>query len=230
MTPHASQPGSEKGEKGVARAASGTGPLACGLSPAGFAEQCPSRIEAAEFAELCQAVSAAGYGGDLEWSESIVPPTDPDEFAREAIFVICNSGMHHAIALGIFERVTAALAKGEPPGSVYGHRGKCAAISWIWQNRRQLLAEYLAAPDKLAFCESLPWIGGITKYHLAKNFGADVAKPDRHLQRLADAEGCTPQELCDRLAAETGYRAATIDVVLWRACALGIVRTRNREA
>lgn len=83
-----------------------------------------------------------------------------------------------------------------------------------------------AADDKLAFCESLPWIGGITKYHLAKNFGADVAKPDVHLKRLADAAGCTAQALCDRLARETGYRVGTVDVVLWRACAIGLVDSR----
>lgn len=187
-------------------------------------------IEAEQFYRLRDQVAEAGHGGDLEWSESVVPPTDPDEFAREAIFVICNSGMRFTVAQGIFDKIKTALASGEAPGTVFGHKGKCAGIGWIWQNRERLLAEYLAARDKLAFCESLPWIGGITKYHLAKNLGADVAKPDRHLQRLADAEGCTPQELCDRLAAETGYRAATIDVVLWRACALGIVNSAIRQA
>lgn len=184
-------------------------------------------IGAAEFARLKDAVAAAGYARDLEWSENILPPDDPDEFAREAIFVICNSGMAFRVAERIFYRVEQALANGESASSAFGHNGKCGAIDFIWQNRERLLAEYLAAPDKLAFCESLPWIGSITKYHLAKNFGADVAKPDVHLQRLADAEGVTPQQLCERLAGETGLRIPTVDVVLWRACALGIIRSRE---
>lgn len=183
-------------------------------------------IDAAEFYRLRDAVAAAGFGRDLEWSEGVAPPTDPDEFAREAIFVICNSGMRFTVAEGIFYRVEQALANGQSASTVFGHKGKCAAIDTIWRDRGRLMAEYLAAPDKLDFCESLPWIGGITKYHLAKNFGADVAKPDVHLQRLADAEGCTAQELCDRLAVETGYRAATVDVVLWRAAAIGAINSR----
>lgn len=184
-------------------------------------------INSAKFYELRDAVCAAGYRGDIEWSEGVMPPTDPVGFAREAIFVICNSGMRFTVAQGIFNRVMAALEAGGAAGDAFGHKGKAAAIDHIWREREALLEAYLAAPDKLEFCQSLPWIGGITKYHLAKNFGADVAKPDVHLQRLADVEGCTAQELCDRLAAETGYRAATVDVVLWRACAIGAIKSRE---
>ncbi|TIX59141.1 MAG: hypothetical protein E5V28_07775 [Mesorhizobium sp.] len=164
---------------------------------------------------------------DIAWSESIKPPTDADDFASEAIFVICNSGMKNTIARRIFERVMNAIMCGHSAGTAFGHAGKAKAIDDIWQRRSELLSSYLAAPDKVAFCESLPWIGGITKYHLAKNFGADVAKPDVHLQRLADREGTSAQGLCARLAAETGYRIATVDLILWRACAVGLVSSRT---
>jgi hypothetical protein len=184
------------------------------------------KLDAAAFYALRDKVVDAGYGGDIEWSEGINPPTCPDEFAREAIFVICNSGMRFTVAQGIFNRVMAAIEDGGSASDAFGHKGKAAAIDFIWQERKRLLSEYHAAVDKLAFCESLPWIGGITKYHLAKNFGADVAKPDVHLQRLADHAGCSAQELCDRLASATGYRAATVDVVLWRACAIGVLQSR----
>jgi hypothetical protein len=85
----------------------------------------------------------------------------------------------------------------------------------------------MAAEDKLAFCETLPWIGGITKYHLAKSYGLDFAKPDVHLQRLADLEGVTAQELCARLAPELGWKVRTVDLVIWRACATGILDSRT---
>jgi hypothetical protein len=187
-------------------------------------------MKVAEFQRLVVAVRDAGYGDDLDWAEKAKAPESADEFAREAIFVICNSGMRFTVAQGIFDRVKEALANGEHPGTVFGHKGKCAGIGWIWQNRHRLLTEYLAADDKLAFCESLPWIGQITKYHLAKNFGADVAKPDVHLQRLADHAGTTPQALCERLGAATGLRVATVDVVLWRACAIGLIQSRHLGA
>jgi hypothetical protein len=181
----------------------------------------------AQFGRLEAAIVEAGYEGDIAWSETVSEPRDADEFAREAIFVICNSGMRFTVAQGIFGRVMASLECGGSAHHAFGHKGKCGAIDFIWQERGRLLAEYLVAPDKLAFCEGLPWIGGITKYHLAKNFGADVAKPDIHLQRLADWEGTDPQTLCQRLANESGYRAATVDLILWRACAIGVIDSRS---
>ena len=180
--------------------------------------------------DLLRAVRAAGYGGDVDWAENACEPVDADEFAREAIFVICNSGMRFAVAQGIFNRVMVALESGSTADTVFGHKGKCGAIDHIWAERGSLFDKYRAAPDKLAFCESLPWIGCITKYHLAKNFGADVAKPDVHLQRLAEHEGTTPQKLCADLAAATGFRVNTVDVVLWRACAIGVINSRKLVA
>jgi hypothetical protein len=109
---------------------------------------------------------------------------------------------------------------------VFGHPGKASGIDAIWAKREQLYAEYMGAEDKVAFLAMLAWIGPITKFHLAKNFGGDFAKPDVHLNRLAQAEDTTAQELCQRLAAETGYRAATIDLILWRACADEIIDSR----
>lgn len=164
---------------------------------------------------------------DIAWAEAIRAPTDPDDFALECIFVICNSGMKNTVAQRIFNRVKGSLAAGNSASTAFGHKGKCLAIEKIWRNRVGLLAGFQAAEDKLAYLVSLPWIGDITKYHLAKNFGLDVAKPDVHLRRLADREGTTPQGLCERLAAITGYRAATVDTVLWRACANGVVNSRT---
>lgn len=164
---------------------------------------------------------------DIEWAENIGEPTDADDFALEAIFVICNSGMKNTVARGIYERVRAALLSGSSATTAFRHPGKSKAIDTIWRDREALLAGYRSADDKLAFCASLPWIGDITKYHLAKNFGAQVAKPDVHLQRLADLHGCSPQALCERLAAESGYRIGTVDTLLWRACANGIISSRT---
>lgn len=166
---------------------------------------------------------------DIEWAQSCCAPTDADDFASEAIFVICNSGMKNTVARRIFEKVMAAIAAGQSAQIAFGHAGKAAAIDYIWRRRAELLAAYLATDDKVEFCASLPWIGKITKYHLAKNFGAQVAKPDVHLQRLADREGATAQALCERLAAATGYGIATVDVLLWRACANGIINSRTGE-
>jgi hypothetical protein len=166
---------------------------------------------------------------DIEWSENCGPPKDADDFASEAIFVICNSGMKNTIARRIFDRIMPIILSGGSAHQGFGHEGKSTAIDLIWSTRAELLAGYVAAADKVEFCGSLPWIGGITKYHLAKNFGADVAKPDVHLQRLADHYLTTPQAMCEALSAETGLKARTIDLLLWRACAEGIINSRTGE-
>lgn len=179
------------------------------------------------FHEIEAAVRAAGYDDAIAWSEQAAPPEDPDQFASEAIYVIINGGMSNRVAQPIHERCMRALAAKGSCREAFGHPGKAAGIDQIWEQRHALFAAYLEADDLLAFCETLPWIGAITRYHLAKNFGAPFAKPDVHLNRLAEAEGCSAQELCDRLADDTGYRASTVDLILWRACAIGIIKSRK---
>ncbi len=166
---------------------------------------------------------------DIEWAESLQPPVGGIDFALETIFVICNSGMKNTVARGIYQRCEIALTHGRPVCDVFRHPGKAAAIETIWRDREALFLAYCQSTDRLAWLETLPWIGGITKYHLAKNFGLDVAKPDVHLQRLADREGCTVQSMCERLARELELRVATVDTVLWRACANGVLNSRTGE-
>jgi hypothetical protein len=182
-------------------------------------------ITAQDFRRLVENLGAYA-AQDIAWAEACSEPTDAKDFALETIYVICNSGMKNTVARGIYDRIVVLIESGKSvTGNILGKSGKAAAIDKIWAERESLLAAYLAAVDKIEFCKTIPWIGGITCYHMAKNFGADVAKPDVHLQRLADREGVTPQFLCERLAGETGYRVATVDTVLWRACAVGLIHS-----
>jgi hypothetical protein len=158
-----------------------------------------------------------------------VPPTTAEAFAEHAIYVICNSGMANAVAEGIFQRIMASLHGHRTAAEVFKHPGKAKAIDEIWTNRGRLFGEYLQAQDKVEQLRALPFIGEVTALHLAKNLGADTAKPDVHMERLARREGVTTAELCARLSAETGYRVATIDTILWRACADRILNSRVYE-
>ena len=171
-----------------------------------------------------------GYGPIIEWSESISPPASADEFASEAIYVICNSGIAVTVGTYLTERCLTALAGGQSATSVFGHPGKAPAIDWIWARREELFEQFMSAELKLDFLETLPWIGPVTRHHLAKNLGADEAKPDVHMERLARRDRMTTRRLCERLARKTGYRIATIDSILWRACANGILSSRLYEA
>lgn len=175
------------------------------------------------------AIRERGYGPAIDWTEALVPPDNADQFAEQTIYVICNSGMANTVASLIYERCMTALRNGNSAADVFRHPGKSLAIDAIWRERQHHHAAYLAAKDKVEALRQLPWIGEVTALHLAKNFGADVAKPDVHMERLARAESTTTEALCARLAAESGYRAATIDTILWRACALKVLNSKLYE-
>ena len=183
-------------------------------------------ISKQQFWEIEKAVREAGYTSAIERSENMQPPATAAAFATEAIYVICNSGLANSVAVPVFERCMAALLSGQSATTVFGHPGKASAIDRIWKKRASLFRQLQKSDDLIAFCASLPWTGKITKFHLAKNLGADVAKPDVHLNRLGESEGRSAQEICERLATITGYRIATIDLILWRACADEIIHSR----
>jgi hypothetical protein len=174
-----------------------------------------------------------GYGADYTWSQNLRPPATPEALACEYTWVVVNSGMKNTVAHKIFDRVWPRLLEGRPLyPAAFGHRGKALAIGQTWDRRARHFSDLQAIGADtallLAWCESLPWIGPITKFHLAKNLGADVAKPDRWLERLAAPSGETVDELCARLARASGDRIATVDLILWRACAIGLLVVDGR--
>lgn len=172
----------------------------------------------------------AGYGPIIEWSENIREPADADAFAREAVFVICNSGFRNSVAVPIFERCMTALRAGRSTATEFGHEGKQKAIDQIWAEREALFAAYRGQEDKIAFLRRMPWIGPVTCFHLEKNLGGDYAKPDVHMERLARRDKTTTHKLCQQLSRATGYRIATIDTVIWRSCSAGLLDSARYEA
>ena len=176
-----------------------------------------------KYIDLKEFVISQGYAADIDFYDED-KALSPEIFALEAGWVICNSGMKNQIAEKIWHRVRAAISEDMPiyPNS-FGHKLKADSIQYIWDYKEQLFEKYLSTPDekKMDLLESLPFIGKITKYHLAKNLGMDVCKPDRHLVRIAEKFKTTPEKLCQKLADATGDRIATVDYVIWRAANLG---------
>lgn len=102
------------------------------------------------------------------------------------------------------------------------HRGKAQAV---FDGALQVAADgpmgdrlaAMSIEDALAYLQTFSFIGSITKYHLARNVGLDVVKPDRHMVRLAQyLQYSSPDELVSEIASETGERKGLIDFVLWR--------------
>jgi hypothetical protein len=185
-------------------------------------------VTPAHYADLRAAVVAAGYAGEIEWAETVKAPETAEDFAREVVWVILCSGMKEQVARIIQQRVWAAIEAGKPvKGNVLGKSGKATAIDVVWRGRDRFFQAFQDANNKVDFARSLPWIGDITKWHLAKNLGVDCAKPDVHLERVAAHYHTTPSNLCASLASATGDRIATVDLVIWRSCNLGILNSRG---
>jgi hypothetical protein len=98
-----------------------------------------------------------------------------------------------------------------------GHPMKRSAIELAILHYKAWFEALQSSGNKLDYLDTLPMIGPITKYHLARNLGLDYAKPDRHLVRLAEKFGYSDiQAMCEKLAAYSGWRVGTVDVILWR--------------
>jgi len=67
----------------------------------------------------------------------------------------------------------------------------------------------------LAQLSTLPFVGANNRYHLARNLGWDVVVKTGPVARLSAYLLTTPEELCGRIAEETGERIRTVDLVLW---------------
>lgn len=180
-------------------------------------------MTAEEFNIILYAVIRAGYEQEIQWQRDLNPVSDSGTFYREASWVILNSGMRNQVAIKIWKKIRDSWEVGGKAHDVFGHKGKSDAIEYIRDNAIYLFCKYLETEDKISYLRSLPWIGPITCYHLAKNLGIDCVKPDRHLVRVAGQYGTTPEALCKRLSEETGEKVCVIDIVLWRACNLKII-------
>ena len=170
------------------------------------------------FERLMAEVKERGFTEEVEWAQGVGEPKDAFAMFCEYVWVVLNSGMRYTVAVKIRDRVWGALGEGRPVKEVFGHPGKGAAIQLGWDDKmHEWYDGFLEAEDKVEFLGTLPWIGKITKYHLARNLGVDCCKPDRHLERIAREYGTTPEALCRELAEETGMRVGAVDAVLWRA-------------
>ncbi len=157
------------------------------------------------------------YKQEYEWCLNREPfeKCTSETFFFEYVYVVLNAGMKEQIARKIYERFCKDL-----DSNTIGHLGKRKAVDTaignykMWFNSLQLLQTDGARIEYLA---ELPWIGNITKFHLARNIGIDTVKPDRHLVRLADRFGFkTPLEMCLEIQRYTKEKLGVIDVILWR--------------
>lgn len=192
--------------------------------------------------EICHAYFYAkrfiikrGFAQEIDW-QSDIKFTELSErlFLKETAWVILSAGMSEKVISQKFTKVSEAFYNWDDAKRIsinksfcfdraikaFGHRKKISAIINLadivtkkgFQNIKSDLL--LKGIDEL---EVIPYIGPVTKFHLAKNIGLNYSKPDRHLERISRKLGFDSTEsLCSLIADKTQEKQSVVDIVIWR--------------
>ncbi|MDR0516169.1 MAG: hypothetical protein LBH25_03905 [Fibromonadaceae bacterium] len=211
------------------------------------------KINAKFFFDIEKNIIDSGLGEDKDSFETIKkrlnkpPVLGAESFAEECIYVILAGGFRQKIAKRKLGEIMDFIYGGgnvceENLFLIFKNVNKIRAIAKIWNNRKKLRDEFYelkTESEKLSYLAKLPHIGEITKNHLARNLGISNVKYDVWIQRLGIAFGKSNlkegfplndevKKLCDKMFAQlekaTGLNKGYIDVVLWKACQIGIIK------
>lgn len=176
-----------------------------------------------------------GFASEIDWQDSIdfYGITESD-FLGEAAWVILSSGMREATIRRKFPEASKAFLDWRSAKEIilkrhlcyqraltaFAHEGKIKAILHVAETVADMgfkaVREEIRKRD-VAFLQEFPYLGPATSYHLAKNLGLNVVKPDRHLVRVSKTLGFdSPRALCQAIADSTGDKASVVDLVIWR--------------
>lgn len=176
-----------------------------------------------------------GFGAEIDWQNQIkLSQITEKDFLREAGWVILSSGMRETVVRQKFPHISAAFFDWETAEKIvrnkkkcttqalkhFGHSGKIKAIvhvaTHVFENDFESVRQGIEMTG-VEYLTQLPYMGPATSYHFAKNIGLPVAKPDRHLTRIAEVAGYSSAQLmCADIAEITGERIPVIDLVFWR--------------
>jgi len=177
----------------------------------------------------------AGYTDEIDWQSSLeFRKLNETDFLRESAWVILNSGMRETVVRDRFIQISRAFMDWESSELIIDNLFECKASALEAFNNTQKINAIVAISSRLVlegfnkihsyinhygidYLNTFDFIGPATKYHLAKNLGLNVAKPDRHLSRIATSLGFdTAQNLCEQISNLTGDSVPTIDLIIWR--------------
>jgi hypothetical protein len=172
---------------------------------------------------------------EIEWQRQVqFHEFSERDFLRESAWVTLCAGFRESTVRRAFDHISLAFCDWESASSIVAAGETCVrAAAARFRNERKLDAILRVSRKihKAGFARfkfdvlnrpietlmTLPYIGHITAWHLAKNLGLDVAKPDRHLSRLsATFDFCCPDHLCRALSNAVGEAPKVVDLVLWR--------------
>jgi len=187
------------------------------------------------YLEAKKTIIKGGFAEEIDWQNDIqFSQIDESYFLKEAAWVVLSSGMKESVIRKKFPAISAAFYYWRSPNRIVKNRKKCmmrALMVFCHEPKINAIiniAEKISTDgfDSLKICirnegikfiQTMPYMGPATSYHLAKNIGLDVVKPDRHLLRIATVTGyANPQHLCEEISLSVGDRISVVDLVIWR--------------
>jgi len=180
-------------------------------------------------------VHASGYGYESIWQSSLnYADFTEQDLLREAAWVILNSGFKEEVVRKCFNYISLCFCDWESAETIVQNEKNCRETSLVKLNNTKKIDAIIRVASIINECgfvclknniiidpitelQKLPYIGSVTSFHLAKNLGFPIAKPDRHLVRFAKCFGYDDvQDLCCRISERTGDPIQCVDIVLWR--------------
>lgn len=177
----------------------------------------------------------AGYRAEIEWQSSLdFDLVTEADFLREHAWVALSAGMHEQIIRRYFGIISLCFYEWQSARIIVEQESNCRNLALSYFNNHRKIdgiirtARIIASfgftsykeeirRDPLQVLQSLPFVGPVTRYHLAKNIGLPFAKPDRHLVRLATSVGYSDiQEFCKDISEHVDDSIPVVDIVLWR--------------
>jgi hypothetical protein len=167
-------------------------------------------------------VRDAGYGPEIDYVQKrTFADIDETRFFEEYCFVVLCWGVREQIGRQDYDRF---MERQDPKVIKNRFRvKKQQAVTIAKENFVRWFGELKCSTRPEKYLRTLPLIGEVMKWHLARNLGFDCVKPDRHMNALASEYGFSdPWKMCERVQKYyPNDRLGTIDVVFWRWCNLG---------
>jgi hypothetical protein len=176
-----------------------------------------------------------GFQDEILWQSRLcLDDLTESTFLREIAWVILTCGMKESIIRNRFGAISNCFFDWSDAKIIIKNREKCTTDALkIFNNSAKISAILNSALviEKIGFdklkqkikvnpietLRQFEFIGPVTVYHLAKNIGLPVAKPDRHLLRIAQMEKYQDvQTFCTDLSNISGDSISVVDIVLWR--------------
>ena len=212
-----------------------------------------SNVLALIYLNLKRLLIERGYADEIDWCTDLdFEGTTETEFLREAAWVVLSSGFRESVVRTCFPGVSEAFMEWCSARDIsrcreqcergaleaFGNRKKICAIGEIVGRVAEEGYERVKMGVRCGgvnWISGLPFMGPVTSFHLAKNIGMPVVKPDRHLVRIAERVGReSPLAMCSEIAAIVGDRVNVVDLVFWRYATLdrnyGMVFERDGRA